>query len=195
MSVRHVIWYGILKNPDRNPDYTYLATRQLGNRIIIVAKTVKGTKPKTDPNDIRMDGINMMLARLYQGTSTKELAAKAGMSGDAVNDRLNIAKSIGVPEVAREIFIKEFLPASMAVLQEALVGEDLKLAVQVALKVVAGLEVMENPDKQSSPVGEPESLEAWRVKFTKPKAVEGVVVKQTRMLEEDLSESSGTDKE
>lgn len=166
-------------------------------------KKVKGTKPKTDPNDIRMDGINMMLARLYQGTSTKELAEKAGMSGDAINDRLNVAKSIGVPEVAREIFIKEFLPASMAVLQEALVGEDLKLAVQVALKVVAGLEVMEDPVKKDHSQMEPESLEAWRVKFTKKVApIEGVVVKQLprasdefdgddgdRML--DLSESSG----
>lgn len=167
---------------NRRPDYTYLATRQMGNKTAIVTKVIKGSA-KADKNDMRMEGINMMLKRLYNNTPIKQLAAEADMGESAVRDRLTIAKEIGVPEVAREIFIKEFLPASMAVLQEALVGEDLKLAVQVALKVVAGLEVMDDPKKSEIKQMEPESLEVWRAKFTKKPVVEVKAISARRIDE------------
>lgn len=178
----------------RNPDYTYLATRTMGNRTAIVTKVVKGTGDKPDPNEMRMQGIDMMMRRLYGNKTTKQLAAEAGLDTSNVDRRLEIAKELGVPEIARDIFLKEFLPASMAVLQEALHGEDLKLAATVAMKVVAGLEIMKDPTKQAPMQVEPESLEIWRAKFVKKPIMEVKAI-STRRIDESLDVTQDSDDE
>lgn len=169
----------------QNPDYTYLKTKRMGKKIAIVAKTIKGTCPP-DRDAIRLQGIDLMMQRLYGGKTNKEMEAETGLSQPVVSNRLKAAKELGVPEVAREIFIKEFLPASMAVLQEALHSSNLKIATQVALQVVKGLEIMEDPAAKPEAFGEPESLEVWRAKFVKKApVVEGVVVRQLTEGEEE----------
>ncbi len=178
----------------RTPDYTYLATKRMGKRTGIVEKVVKGrTEPDTEK--IRTQATTMMMKRLFEGASNKQLAVDGGVSEQTVDARIKAAKQNGVPEAAREIFIKEFLPKSLAVLQEALASDDLQLATRVALKVVEGLEIMEDPTKATVTQGEPESLEVWRAKFvTKKASVEGVVVKQlpSADVDEDLNEERGS---
>lgn len=177
--------------------YTYLATRQMGDKIAIVEKTLPAGNAKTrnPKNDIavRLKGIDMMMERLFVGTTQRQMAKEAGISEPQVSARLAKARADGVPELAREIFIKEFLPESMVVLQEALRGDDLKLATQVALKVVAGLQIMEDPKKLelASNGVEPESLEIWRAKFIKKPSnvVEGVTVRSITNGSSDNSQS------
>jgi hypothetical protein len=177
----------------RNQEYTYLATRRSGNRTAIVAKTVKETNPP-DPVASRLKTIDLMMKRLYGGVPSKQLAAEAGIGVSSVDARLAKAREMGVPEIARDIFLKEFLPASMAVLQEALYGKDLKLATQVALKVVAGLEVMEDPAKAEIKQAEPESLEIWRAKFVKKPAVEVKAI-SSRRIDESLDVTNDRNEE
>lgn len=182
--------------------YEYLVTRVMGDKIAIVKKGVsvgESGKKKTAKTDARLQGINLMMKRLFAGKTNQQLQDETGLTPAQLANRMAHARKDGVEQIARDMFITEFLPEAMVVLQEALRGENLKLATQVALKVVAGLEIMEDPIKKEQSAMEPESLEAWRVKFTKKVApIEGVVVKQlarTNDAYEDLSESSGTESE
>lgn len=169
----------------RKPDYYYMATKN-GKEV---EKVVKGAQVQIDPLEARLKTIDLMMQRLYgKPLTVKELAAKNNLSPETVEDKLIKARKLGIPEIAREIFIREFLPASMAVLQEALHGSNLKLATTVALKVVAGLDIMEDPAKaEAAAAMEPESLEAWRVRFTKKApTVEGMVVRQLPPASDDI---------
>lgn len=163
--------------------YEYLVARRMGDKLVIGNKSVsigESGKKKTAKADARLQGINLMMKRLFAGKSNAELMDETGLTPAQLANRMAHARADGVAEVARGLFINEFLPEAMVVLQEALRGEDLKLATQVALKVVAGLEIMEDPKKHlAAPTGVVESLEVWRAKFIKKptNVVEGVTVK------------------
>lgn len=152
------------------------------NQLEVVEKTVEDRRPYATPTEQRQQAVGAMMRRIFNGTKSEELGEELGVSRATVDRRLVGAREDGVPQIAREIFISEFLPYSMTVLKEALQGDDLKLAVQVALKVVAGLQIMEDPAKLEAATiasGEPESLEVWRAKFTKKSAViDTVPIKQ-----------------
>ncbi len=119
----------------------------------------------------------MMMVRRLMGEGTiKELAADFNLQPKTINNRLVLARSDGVPDAARRIFIDEMLPHSMVILKEALDGQDMKLAVKVALKIVEGLKTFDLPVAQH-PVGlastVEESFEIWkarRIVHTSPPA-------------------------
>lgn len=114
-----------------------------------------------------------MVKRLMGEGTIAELSEDFNLDRSTVKRRLEQARTDGVPDIAREVFINEMLPESMVVLQEALRGDDMKLAVQVALKIVDGLKAMEHPatanpqvHTDSNQVIE-ESLELWKAKITR----------------------------
>lgn len=112
----------------------------------------------------RAQATAMMVKRLF-GDSLATIADAYGVTRRTVERRLAAARLDGVPDAARQVFIDEMLPQSMAVLQEALRGDDMKLAVQVAIKVVDGLKVMEAAGAPGAGAVE-ESLEVWRATRT-----------------------------
>lgn len=135
---------------------------------------IKDQKARINKSEARAQAALMMVERLKGNGSVKRLAEHFGVAPRTVNNRLALARQDGVPDQAREIFIDSLLPESMAVLQEALQGEDLKLAVQVASKIVDGLKILEGP-KEDSPAtvaGATETLELFRARLTRKKTEE-----------------------
>lgn len=125
-------------------------------------------KPKLSAVEKRAQATLMMMERLFGGPSgtLKALGEKYHMDPRTVQRRLALARQDGVPDEAREVFIREMLPQSMAVLQEALTGTDLRLAVTVALKIVDGLKAMDAPAAAAVATGMEETLESWKAELT-----------------------------
>lgn len=147
----------------------YYALRR-GRVGLVTPKPSKAT-PHLHPAEQRAQASLMMMQRLCNNTTTSQIGDEFGVTPRTVTRRLALARADGVPDAARQIFIDEMLPESMVVLQEALRGDDAKLAVQVALKVVDGLKAMELPAAASAVADE--SLEIWRerIKLTRSTAV------------------------
>lgn len=120
-------------------------------------------KPKLSKVEKRAQATLMMMERLFGGpdATLARIGEKYHMDPRTVQRRLRQARTDGVPEQARDIFIREMLPQSMAVLQDALTGDDLRLATMVALKVVEGLKAMEAPPPELAE-GVEETLEVWK---------------------------------
>lgn len=170
-------WVQAVSYKPITPDgcYRYPVITEINPKTLMPQKikerVVKDKFVRPSPEQVRDQQVTIMMRRLFSGGekyTNKKAAKDLKVSERTIEDRAKGARADGVPEVARKIFISEFLPVSMARLKEALLGDDLKLAVQVALKMVDGLKVMEDPatfQPASLENAEPESLEAWRVKF------------------------------
>lgn len=117
------------------------------------------------PSERRAQATLMMVKRIFGGMTVKDIGEEFSVSSATAGRRLAQARQDGVPEAARELFIEQMLPTSMAVLKEALEGEDMKLAVQVALKVVDGLNVMDAP--KAEPTHTEETLVEFRARISK----------------------------
>ena len=139
-------------------------------RLGIVEKTIVSEKRLTAV-ERRAQASAMMMRRLFGGreASIEGLAKEFDLNKATVTKRLALARNDGVPDEAREVFIREMLPASMAVIQEVLTGDDRKLAFAAAKMVIEGLEAMraEPTGAGSGDPGVQESFELWRAKFTR----------------------------
>lgn len=160
----------------RKTDIIKVARRMPDGRLGIVEKHMTTNKKLTREEQLAQ-ATAMMHRRLFDpNASIQNLADEFGLCKETVTSRLQQARKDGVPAQAREIFIQEMLPLSMAVLLEVLRGEDKKLAAQVALKVTDGLKAMElNPDQPAAEEGD--TLEIFRerikvVRQTQPSSVQ-----------------------
>lgn len=114
----------------------------------------------------------LMMRRLSGDASLAKLGEEFNLDPRTVQRRLSLARDLGVLAEARKVFVSEMLPQSMAVLQEALDGDDLRLATMVALKVVEGLRAIEGgtATPSSAAAGVEETFERFR---------ERIIVKRT----------------
>lgn len=108
----------------------------------------------------------LMVQRLTADKPVSELASDLGCSERTVRRRLAQARVEGVTEAIRDVFAQDMLPRSLAVLQEALDGDDIKLAVMVAMKVIDGLKVFAAPTAADTPLGKGDTFEAFRERLT-----------------------------
>lgn len=147
-----------------------VARRMPDGRLGIIEKGTVREKRLT-PVEMRAQASAMMMRRLFGGhdATIEGLAKEFDLNKATVTKRLALARADGVPDQAREVFIQEMLPASMAVVQEVLAGDDRKLAFAAAKMVIEGLEAMraESSGTGSSERGFEESFELWRAKFTR----------------------------
>lgn len=144
----------------KRPEPILVAKRGTGNRLEVRERLVQPSRQKLNGSDARAQATLMMMRRLLGDGNLQDLSQDFGLAQRTVSDRLSKARLDGVPDAAREVFIRELLPASMAVLKEAVDGDDIRLAVQVALKIVDGLKVMEPPSGASPDDGT--EFEVWR---------------------------------
>ena len=137
------------------------------DKLEVRERLIKHSSPKLCASDRRAQATMMMVRRLMGEGTIKELAADFHLLPKTINNRLSLARTDGVPDMARQIFIDEMLPQSIVVLKDALDGDDMKLAVQVALKIVDGLKALELPPAQQ-PAGTAgtveESFEIWKAR-------------------------------
>ena len=132
--------------------------------IEIVSK--KGSHKAKLRGDDRRAQAAAFMARRLMGESNAAIARDSGLSMATVSTRLELARQDGVPGEARRILIDEMLPQALVVMQEALRSDDLKLAVTVAMKLVDGLKVMDDPARlQNSGISE--TLESFRLNLTR----------------------------
>lgn len=117
---------------------------------------------------------DIMTRRLFQHQTVQDIADDMGMSTVTVSRRLALARKEGIPQEARTIFIKEMLPAAMAVVLDTLKSPDEKLRLSAAKMIIDGLEAMRDPDDRGSSTpstkpGDGDSYEVWRerIKVTK----------------------------
>lgn len=150
------------------PEQMLVARRLSSGRLAIVEKLTGPSPARLNSDERRAQATAMMVRRIFGEGSTADLADRFNVSERTVDRRLAKARQLGVPEEARRVFVEEMLPQSMAVMQEALRGDDMKLAVTVALKVVDGLRALELPPDPAAarPIVE-ESLELWRSRVTR----------------------------
>lgn len=131
-------------------------------RLGIVERTVETQKKLTKAEQLAQ-ATAMMHRRLFDpAASIGKLADDFGLDRATVTRRLALARTDGVPDEARQIFIREMLPASMAVLQEVLAGDDKKLAFQAAKLIIEGLKAIELPEADKPAAQEEETLELFR---------------------------------
>lgn len=155
----------------RPPAETILFARRHPNgRLAIMHRQYSQPKPKLNREEQHAQAQLMVVKRIFgeDNTSVAGLSKEFDVSEATVQKRLTLARQTKIPDQVREYFIKEMLPASMAVVQEALAGDDLKLALQAAKMVIEGLEAMKAPQQQME-VTSDDSLEVWRerIKVTK----------------------------
>lgn len=145
------------------------ATRRMPDgRVGIVERPVE-TRGRLGKTDARAQAAAMLVKRLFDADrpTIAELGEEFGLSERTASARLQIARQDGVPDEVRVIAIREMLPASLAVIQEVLQGDDLKLAAQTAWKVIDSLKAIELPERERQPGEVEETLEAWRMKITR----------------------------
>lgn len=141
-----------------------VARRMPDGRLGIVERHLSTEKRLTKSEQLAQ-ATAIMHRRLFDPKATMDqLSEEFGLCKETVRSRLALARDDGVPAQAREIFINDMLPLAMVVLQEALLGEDKKLAVTVALKINEGLKAMELPkdDKPADGAGDGDSFEIFR---------------------------------
>jgi hypothetical protein len=169
--------------PKSTERHTIQAARRMPNgRLGIVERTVETQKKLTKAEQMAQ-ATAMMHRRLFDpSASISKLADDFGLEPATVSRRLALARTDGVPDEARQIFIREMLPASMAVLQEVLSGDDRKLAFQAAKLIIEGLKAIELPEADKPAAQEEETLELFRERIkvirsgrTSPPSSEGAI--------------------
>lgn len=126
--------------------------------------------PKQAAKEDRLAQATVMLQRrLFEHRTCQEIADEFGVSRETVSRRLQLARREGVPEEARTIFIREMLPAAMAVVLETLKDPDKHLRFKAAKMVVDGLNAMDGSEdeKEARKTGasEGDTYEVWREKI------------------------------
>lgn len=108
----------------------------------------------------------MLTARLFDHKTTEEVAAENQVSRSTVQRRLRLARREGVPEEARNILIREALPAALAVVMQALRSTDERIRTASAWKLIDGLEAMKVPEDEAAArklgANDNDSYEVWR---------------------------------
>ena len=116
---------------------------------------------------------SILASRLFEFKSLPQVASDHGVSRSTAQRRLRLARREGVPEMARNILIREALPAALAVVLDSLKSTDEALRTKSAWKLIDGLEAMKLPEEDRAAkkmgVSEDDSYEIWRerIKVTK----------------------------
>lgn len=131
---------------------------------------------QTDPDARRLAATQVMVRRL-NGESVQDIADSLGVHRSTVHERIKEARRDGVPSVARAIFISDMLPSAMAVIEEALAGTDMKLALSAAKMVIDGLDAIK-PPPGSTGAGE-ETFELFRERFIVRRPIAGAIDGET----------------
>ena len=112
---------------------------------------------------------SMLASRLFESKSLVRVAHDHGVSRSTAQRRLRLARREGVPEMARNILIREALPAAMAVVLDSLRSSDEAIRTKSAWKLIDGLEAMKLPEEdralKKAGIGEDDSYEIWREKI------------------------------
>lgn len=125
----------------------------------------------------RVESASLMLQRLTAGSTMSDLSKTTGLSERTVRRRIAAARDGNdLLEGIRTVLVQDMLPRSLAVMQEALDGDDMKLAVTVAMKIVdtLGMRAIGHPVAEGPPnAGRTEdSLELWRERLTLTRRVD-----------------------
>lgn len=144
---------------------------------------------QTDPDARRLAATQVMVRRL-KGESVQDIADSLGVHRSTVHERIKEARRDGVPSAARAIFISDMLPSAMAVIEEALAGTDMKLALSAAKMVIDGLDAIK-PPAGASGAGE-ETFELFRERFVVRRPIAGVI---EGSVEQAAEASSGAEVE
>lgn len=131
---------------------------------------------QTDPDARRLAATAVMVRRL-NGESVQDIADSLGVHRSTVHERIKEARRDGVPSAARAIFISDMLPSAMAVIEEALAGTDMKLALSAAKMVIDGLDAIK-PPAGASGAGE-ETFELFRERFVVRRPIAGHIDGET----------------
>lgn len=111
----------------------------------------------------------MLAARLFDHKSMNEVAAQFGVVRSTVSKRLRLARKEGIPEQARTIFIREALPAAMAVVLDSLKSPDERIRLSAAKMIIDGLEAMKLPEDEQAArkagARDDDTYEVWREKI------------------------------
>lgn len=116
---------------------------------------------------------SMMAGRLWGHKSITQVANDHGVSKATAERRLRLARREGIPEMARNILIRDALPAALAVVLDSLKSSDEAIRTKSAWKLLDGLEAMKLPEEERAAkklgVAEEDSYEIWRerVKVTR----------------------------
>ena len=116
---------------------------------------------------------SILASRLFEFKSLPQVASDHGVSRSTAQRRLRLARREGVPEMARNILIREALPAALAVVLDSLKSTDEALRTKSAWKLIDGLEAMKLPEEDRAAkklgVADEDSYEIWRerVKVTR----------------------------
>lgn len=136
-------------------------------------------KPKIRGVELQLaQATAMMSRRLFDHKTVEEIAEEFGVERSTVHRRLKLAKKVGVPEEARNIFINDFLPAAMAVVQEGLKSDNEKIRTGLAWKLIDGLKALDPPEDETLArkmgAGDGDDFEVWRerIKVTRNKIVD-----------------------
>lgn len=114
----------------------------------------------------------IMMRRLAGDASLAQLGEEFNLDPRTIQRRLALAKTDGVLDRARSVFVSDMLPQAMVVLQEALAGDDLKLAVDVAKSIVSGLKAMEGIPSATITHTVEESFEHFRQRLSVTQTVQ-----------------------
>lgn len=132
-----------------------------------------GVPHLTQKSEQLAQATQMLAMRLFEGKTVQAIADEMGVDRVTVSRRLRLARKEGVPEEARTIFIREMLPAAMAVVMESLKSTDEKIRNASAWKLINGLEAMKLPEDErearKAGAGDDDTYEVWRerVKITR----------------------------
>lgn len=173
-------------------DRMLVARRVPNGRLGIIEKVKTTSKsPRLNEDEQRAQATLMMTRRLFGDGTVARLSEEFGVAPATVNRRLDIARRDGIPDEVRRCFIEEMLPTSMVVLQDALRGDDLKLAVQVALKIVDGLKALDTPRDDVAATVE-ETFEVWRAKHTVSRPLAAPASASTNVIDTSAVETDAT---
>lgn len=162
---------------------TLRVVRRMPDGTLAILERPVVVKSKLTKADQHAQASAMMLRRLFDRASVQELAQEFGLEQATITRRLALARTDGVPDEARQIFIREMLPSAMAVVQEVMAGEDRKLAFQAAKLVLDGLEAMKTAPAAHGALGGPgddDVYEIWREKVKITKRTDSAAVTHPR---------------
>lgn len=125
-----------------------------------------GIPKLTCKEDQLAQAASMMAARIFEHKTVEEIASDAGVARATVQRRLRLARREGIPEEVRTVFIRDALPAAMAVILDSLKSPNEKARLSAAFKIIDGLEAMKLPEEERAAkkagAGEDDSYEIWR---------------------------------
>lgn len=149
----------------RHGEEEALVSRNRGAPKTLEARDRKAGKDQTKlkQKDLMRAQSAVILAERLKGKTLDTLSKEFNLGHRTVRRRIATGSKDQILEMARMVIIEELLPKSIAALQQALEGTDVRLATQVALKLVNDLEILQAPTTMQQT--EEETFESWRAQL------------------------------